>query len=117
MLMAQITIEVPDSMAEELDAVRGRLPEVLAHGLEQLSPLPNEVYRYILEFLGGRPSAEEIVRFGPTAEMSERARALLEKNRAGELTSVERSELDEYVRIDYLITMIKSRALGAAPAR
>ena len=61
--MAQITIEVPDSLAERLAPVRDRLPEVLAHGLEQLSPVPNEVYRYILDFLTSNPSPQAIIDF------------------------------------------------------
>ena len=42
--MVQITIEVPEALAERLAAVHERLPVVLAHGIEALSPLPNEVY-------------------------------------------------------------------------
>ena len=39
--MVQMTIEVPEALAERLAAVQERLPEVLAHGLDILSPLPN----------------------------------------------------------------------------
>jgi hypothetical protein len=109
--MVQITIEVPESLAERLSAVRARLPEVLEHGLDQLSPLPNEVYRYILEFLVSNPSPEAVLNFGPTSQMQERASELLEKDRAGQLTPAESAELDEYVRIDNFISLLKARAL------
>ena len=114
--MAEITIQVPDSLAAKLEPVRARLPEVLAQGLEELSPLPNHVYRYVLDFLVSNPSPDVIAQFGPTSEMQERVQVLLEKNRAGQLTPRETAELDEYVRIDHLITMLKARVLPFLPA-
>jgi len=109
--MVTMTIQVPDSLAKKIYSIQDRLPEVLALGLDELSPVPNEIYRYILEFLVSRPSPQEIVKFGPTPDMQERASELLEKNRQGTLTKPESKELDEYVRINHLVTMLKARAL------
>ena len=41
--MLELTIQVPETLAEELSAVHNRLPEVLAYGLQQLPPIPNEI--------------------------------------------------------------------------
>lgn len=109
--MAEMTIQVPEPLVQELASVGDRLPEVLAYGLEQLSPLPSEIYQYILEFMVSQPSPDEVLQFGPTDAMQARASALLEKNRNGELNTVGSSELDEYMRINHLITMLKARAL------
>ncbi len=114
--MVEITIEVPESLADRLASMRARLPEVLAHGLDDLSPLPNQTYRYILEFLVSRPSREAVLNFAPTPEMQERVNELLEKNRTDRLTPAESAELDEYVRIDHLITMLKAQTLSYLPA-
>jgi hypothetical protein len=108
--MVEITIEVPESLAEQLASVRDRLPEVLARGLGQLSSVPNEVYRYILEFLASNPSPEAILHFKPTPQMQERISELLEKNRTGQLTRAESAELDEYERIEHCIRMLKIQA-------
>ncbi len=108
--MTQITIEVPESLAERLASVRARLPEVLERGLDQLSPVPNEVYRYVLEFLASNPSPEAIVNFRPTSEMQARISELLEKNREGQLTPAESAELDEYACINRFVSMLKARA-------
>ena len=108
--MVEITLEVPEALAERLSAVRDRLPEVLACGLDELSPLPNEVYRYILEFLAGNPSPEAVLNFRPTPQMQERISELLEKNRAGQLTPAEAAELEEYERIEHCIRMLKIQA-------
>jgi hypothetical protein len=109
--MAQITIEVPDSLAEQLAPVRYRLPEVLARWLDQPPPLLSEVYRYVLEFLASNPSPQDVVNFKPTPAMQERISELLEKNRAGQLTPTESSELDEYGYVNRLISLLKARTL------
>lgn len=114
--MIEMTIQVPESLAERMSAVSERLPEVLAYGLEELSPLPNEIYRHILEFLISQPTPDEIVNFEPTPTMSERVSELLEKNRTGSLTAAESAELDEYVRINHFITMLKARTLPYLPS-
>ncbi len=109
--MLEMTIQVPEPLAAELAANGDRLPEVLAYGLQQLSPLPNEIYQYILEFLVSQPSAAELLDFGPTPAMQARVNELLERNQTGMLPAAEAKELDEYVRINPLITMLKARAL------
>lgn len=40
--MVEITIQVPEALAERIAEVRDRLPEVLAVGLRDLPPLPTE---------------------------------------------------------------------------
>lgn len=109
--MLEMIIQVPEPLAEELAAKGDRLPEVLAYGLQRLQPLPNEIYQYILEFLVSQPSSTEVMHFGPTPAMQTRVDELLEKNRAGTITAADTKELDEYMRINHLITMLKSRAL------
>jgi hypothetical protein len=109
--MLEMTIQVPEPLAKELVSVQGRLPEVLAYGLQQLSPLPGEIYQYILEFMVSQPSHEELLNFGPTPTMQARVSMLLEKNRVDKLSTAESKELDEYMRINHLITMLKARAL------
>jgi hypothetical protein len=56
--MLEVTIQVPEPLAAEVAAARDRLPEILSYGLQQLPPLPNEVYQYVLEFLISQPSPE-----------------------------------------------------------
>ena len=109
--LAEITIKVPATLADRLAEVQDRLPEILAHGMEELSPLPNEVYRTILAFLASSPSPEEIATFRPAPGVQERVRTLLDKNRAGQLTPIEAAELEEYERIEHCMRMLKIRAL------
>lgn len=109
--MAQITIEVSETLAQRLVSVQDRLPEVLARWLDDPPPPSNEVYRYILAFLAKNPAPQEILDFRLTPAMQERASDLLAKNRSGDLTGVESAELDEYVYINDLVSLLKARAL------
>lgn len=109
--MAQITIEVPDILAEQLLTMQDRLPEVLARGLAEPSPLLNEAYRHVLKFLTSNPPPEEIVSFKLTPPIQEHISNLLEKNRAGQLTAAEETELDGYGEINSLVRQLKIQAL------
>lgn len=109
--MAQITIEVSEELAERLVPVRDRLPEVLAHGLDQLSPVPNEVYRYILDFLASNPSPQAIIDFKFGQTVQERISELLDKSRANELSAEDSAELDSYERLNRFVRKFKIQAM------
>ena len=105
--MAKITLEVPDELSEQLAQIGNRLPELLALSIQQ-PPLPARIYQYILNFLASEPTPEEILAFRPTAEMQSRLQTLLARSQAGELTTTEQRELDEYERIEHLMIMLKA---------
>lgn len=108
--MATITLEIPDELSAQLDAVRDRLPELLALSLQQ-PPLAAHIYRAILDVLASDPTPQQISAFGPTPEMQERLRLLLARDADGTLTPSEQAELDEYERIEHLMVMIKAGSL------
>jgi hypothetical protein len=109
--MVQITIEVPEALAERLATMHDPFPEVLVRGLDPSSPLPTEIYRSVLQFLSNHPSPQEVLDFKLTPTMQERVSALLTKNRAGQLTPAESAELDEYERINRFVRKFKIRAM------
>lgn len=108
--MATVTIEVPDELSELVEQAGDRLPELLARSLREPT-LPAHVYRYVLNFLASRPSPEQVAAFGPTLEMVDRLRMLLERESGGDITPAEKAELDEYENLEHLMVMIKSGAL------
>jgi hypothetical protein len=105
--MATVTIEVPDELSELVARAGDRLPELLAQSLKEPA-LPAHVYRYVLDFLASRPTPDQVAVFGPTLEMTDRLRMLLERESKGEITLAEKAELDEYERLEHLMVMIKS---------
>ncbi len=105
--MATVTIEVPDELSELVAQAGDRLPELLAQSLKEPT-LPAHVYRYVLYFLASRPTPDQVAAFGPTPEMIDRLRMLLERESKVEITLAEKAELDEYERLEHLMVMIKS---------
>ncbi len=105
--MTTMTIEVPDQLSEQLKHRKDQVPELLAIGLQQ-SPLPAQVYRYVLNFIASDPTPEQISAFEPTPEMRERLRTLLARERTNEITLLEKAELDDYERIEHIVVMLKA---------
>ena len=109
--MPQITIEVPEDLAKQINAVRDRLPGLLARVCDPGSPVPDEVYRDILDFLAGNPSPQAIIDFKLSHATQERVTDLLEKNRANALTAEESAELDGYERLNRFVRKFKIQAM------
>lgn len=109
--MAKIILDVSDELSEQLTQIDGdRLEELLTLSLQQPA-LPARIYQYILNFLAGQPTPEEVLAFRPTQEMQERLQNLLSRSKAGEMTTAEKEELDEYERIEHLLIMLKAGSL------
>ena len=108
--MMQLTIEVPNELGQRLKPLRDRWVEILELGLRQIAPAGYSLHQEVIEFLARGPSPEEIIAFKPSEEAVERVNELLDRNRAGTLTSEERAELEQYKNLDILISLVKARA-------
>jgi hypothetical protein len=64
----------------------------------------------VTDFLGSRPTPEEIINFTPSDELNTRLHDLLDKNQAENITPEERAELDRFLQIDHLFTLLKAKA-------
>ena len=70
----------------------------------------NELLDEVTSFLAASPTAEEIVAFKVSDRVDQRLHDLLEQNTAGTLSSDERAELDEYMRMNHFLIMLKLKA-------
>ena len=68
------------------------------------------LFEEITDFLASAPTKEQIVAFAPSEMLDQRLHELLEKNGLGEITPSEREELDEFLRMNHLLKMIKLKA-------
>ncbi|RCJ39614.1 hypothetical protein A6770_38535 [Nostoc minutum NIES-26] len=122
--MAKLTIQIPDELAQRLEPLQNRLPELLWRLLDveprqtTQQPLLNAetvdipaVYIEVLDFLIKRPTPEEIIAFKVSPQAQMHLQALLEKNRSGSLTSMELAQLDVYEQLEHLMILLKARAL------
>jgi len=117
--MAQLTIQVPDELANRLQPILHRLPELLSQLIETHTPetlkLTNfsdttNTYTEVLDFLIKQPTPEQIAKFKVSTPAQTRLEYLLEKNRMGTISKAENSELDIYEQLEQLMILLKARA-------
>jgi hypothetical protein len=121
--MAELTIQIPDELAQRLEPLRNRLPELLSQLVDRTnfsaSTMPEvqatsshvpAVYLEVLDFLIKRPTPEEIIAFKVSPEGQKRLQTLLHKNRETTLTQTEIAELDVYEQLEHLMILLKARA-------
>ncbi|MEG5015037.1 MULTISPECIES: hypothetical protein [unclassified Microcoleus] len=124
--MATITLQIPDELAQRLEPLQNRLPELLWQLLE-LTKKPTTiepeittpsgeiptVYQEILEFLIKSPIPQDIVSFKVSQQAQTRLQTLLDKNRESTINPMEIAELDVYEQLEHLMILLKARAYSA----
>jgi hypothetical protein len=70
----------------------------------------NSLKDEITEFLAGAPSAEEIIAFRLSETLKARALELLKRDRENNLTQAELAEMEEFLKLNHFINMIKLKA-------
>lgn len=106
----QVTIDIPDELAQRLEPRPEQLAKVIARGLRQDWPENFALVQEVITFLARGPEPKEIVAFRPSEGSVERVRELLDKNRQGTLTPEEEAEMDGIESLNHLFTLIKAHA-------
>jgi hypothetical protein len=124
--MATITLQIPDELAQRLEPLQNRLPELLWQLLEltknpttiepeiatNTADIPT-VYQEVLDFLIKSPTPQEIVGFKVSQQAQTRLQILLDRNREATLNSMETAELDVYEQLEHLMILLKAKAYSA----
>jgi hypothetical protein len=108
--MTTLIIDVPESLARQLEPLQEQLVEILELGLQAITPSHKEPYLDIVDYLASGPSPEELANSRASPAIQERIAELLDKNRQGIISADEAAELDRYEQLDYLMTLVKLRA-------
>ena len=123
--MAQLTIDIPDELAQRLAPYKNQISEIFTNlvntslrenVMDKLdissTPSPTELPTYleIIDFLVNRPTSEQIATFKVSEQAQTRLRELLQKNSDTHLVSSEEAELNLYEQLDTLMSMMKIRA-------
>ncbi|MEH1909430.1 MAG: hypothetical protein V7L05_14035 [Nostoc sp.] len=124
--MAEFTIQIPDELAQRLEPLQNRLPELLWRLLDvvnlpiTIQPTVNPettnipaVYQEVIDFLIKGPKPEEIINFKVSFQSQTRLQELLEKNRSATLSQMELAELDVYEQLEQMMILLKARAYSA----
>jgi hypothetical protein len=110
----QLTIEIPDDQASRLGMDREGMQHLISRITTQMPKLA--VVDELIEFLGRGPQPEEIVTFQVSQNSQGRVRDLLDRSRAGTLSSEEESELNAVESLNHLFALIKARAWQRLPS-
>jgi hypothetical protein len=111
--MPAITLQLPDELVERLRRHEERLPEILELGLRELNTEAQAGFEgatEVLEFLAALPSPEEILSFRPSERLQRQVAELLEKSRAGTLSTREERDWERYEFLEHLVRMAKANA-------
>ena len=112
-MTVDITIQVPDMLGQQLRRFRERLPEILERGLrEMLAEKPSEFQdeNAIIELLTSQPMPEQVLAIRPSPELQARVSELLGRNKEGELSRQEETELERYLTLEHLVRLAKAHA-------
>ena len=107
--MVQMTLNIPDGLAERLQPLGAWLPTVLELTLVGCKTVAAATATEVLEFLAQGPTPEEVLAYHASARAQRRLQRLLALNAAGLLSEEEQQELDEIQQIEHIIIMLKAQ--------
>jgi hypothetical protein len=114
--MAQITIDIPDDLAQRLQQFQTQLPQVLELGLQELETQQRSTNfldeQNIILLLASQPTPEQILTIRPSPEFQARVSDLLAQSKAGTLTAKGEAELERYLTLEHLVRLAKTHALA-----
>lgn len=108
----ELTLTIPEELADRIQQVRDRLPRILELGLRDLQTTAPAFAGLadVLETLARLPTPEEVLALKPSPELQARADQLLAKNRSTGLSEDERQEWQQYEYVEHLVRIAKGRA-------
>jgi hypothetical protein len=108
--MVEMTMQVPDKLAQRLRPMSPWLATVLELSLVGFKTSAVQTASEIIDFLSTGPSLSEVAAYTVSERAQERLRCLLALNEAGMLSSEEQAELDEIEQIEHIMTLLKAQA-------
>jgi hypothetical protein len=64
----------------------------------------------ITDFLASAPTAEAIIAYKPSSILDQRLHELLDKNSQDQISPSEQTELNEFLQMNHLLTVLQAKA-------
>lgn len=109
----QVTIELPENLAINLQSHKEKLSQIFEMGLREFNATASLGYKSladVLEFFAALPTPAEILALRPSAELQTEISELLEKNRREGLSETEEQMWASYEFIERLVRIAKAKA-------
>ena len=110
--MVQLTMQVPEELAERLRPMGSWLPTVLELSLVGFQTVAAATATEVIQFLSQDPTPQAVLDYHVSERAQTRLRRLLALNAAGMLGEAEQQELDELQRIEHILLMLKAQIAG-----
>lgn len=107
-MMVDLTVQVPDELANRLEPIRSWLPTIIELSLVGYKTPAMETAAEIIQFLSANPSPDEVLNFHVSDRAQDRLNYLLSQNKSRTLDEREQRELDEIEEIEHIMTMLKA---------
>jgi hypothetical protein len=109
----EITIELPETLGQQLQPFQDRLLEVIERGLRELlaeSQVEFKDENEIIELLVSQPRPEQVLAVKPSPEFQTRVSDLLQRSKQGRLSVKESAELERHLMLEHLVRLAKAHA-------
>ena len=74
-----------------------------------------KAYEEVVDFIAAGTTPQNVIAFRPSEAAQARVEDLLSREKDGELSSAEKSELDHYLQLEHLMRLAKARARDFLP--
>lgn len=74
-----------------------------------------KAYEEVIDFIAAGTTPQNVIAFRPSAAAQARIEDLLAREKDGELSPAEKSELDHYLQLEHLMRLAKARARDFLP--
>ncbi len=108
--MVQLSVEVPEDLAQRIRPLTSWLPTVLELSLVGFHTQASGTATELVQFLSTEPSPEKVLEYHASEQTQARLRRLLALNEAGLLNQLEQRELDELQGVEHSVIMLKAQA-------
>ena len=108
--MVEITMQVPDQLAQCLQPLSPWLPALLELSLAGFKTPTAQTVAEVVAFLSSGPAAMEVANYQVSERAQEHLRRLLALNGGGALSQAEQAELDEIEQLEHFLILLKAQA-------
>lgn len=105
--MATLTLDLSEQLQARVKSFSRWLPVILEVSLLSLKSSAHQTASDFIDFLVSNPAEQEISDYQFTSQVQERVSALLENNRLGRLSETEAAELEDYLKLEHVIRVLK----------